>query len=110
MSWVHQQDVVRCILFAIGEGTLAGPVNVVAPKPVTMNDFARLLGRALGRPAMMRAPAFALKFALGEGLAQVVLTGQRVSANKVLQAGFRFQFPELAQALAELYADRRVPR
>ena len=110
MSWVHQRDVVRSILFAIEHDSLAGPVDVVAPNPVTMNDFARALGRALGRPAALRAPAFALKLALGEGLAQVVLTGQRVSPAKLQQAGFRFQFPELAGALAELFADRRVVR
>ncbi|HXN32920.1 MAG TPA: TIGR01777 family oxidoreductase [Polyangiaceae bacterium] len=110
MSWVHQRDVVRAILFAIGDATLDGPVNVVAPGPVTMDDFARSLGRAMARPAAVRAPAFALRLALGEGLAQVVLTGQRVVPRKLERAGFRFQFPELGDALAELYADHRVAR
>ncbi|MGA7122701.1 MAG: TIGR01777 family oxidoreductase [Polyangiaceae bacterium] len=110
MSWIHHRDVVRSILFAIEQDSLAGPVDVVAPNPVTMNDFARSLGRALGRPAAMRAPAFALRLALGGGLAQVVLTGQRVSSAKLQRAGFRFQFPDLADALAELFADRRAAR
>ncbi len=110
LSWVHLRDVVRAVLFAIGEEALAGPVNVVAPGPVTMSDFARSLGRALGRPAAMRVPAFALRLALGEGLAQMVLTGQRAAPRKLQQAGFGFQFPELAGALAELYAERRVSR
>lgn len=110
LSWIHQRDVVRAILFAIGEETLAGPVNVVAPGPVTMSDFARSLGRAIGRPAAMRVPAFALRLALGEGLAQMVLTGQRAAPRKLQHVGFKFQFPELAGALAELYAERRVSR
>jgi uncharacterized protein (TIGR01777 family) len=110
LSWIHLRDVVRAILFAIGEETLAGPVNVVAPGPVTMSDFARSLGRAIGRPAAMRVPAFALRLALGEGLAQMVLTGQRAAPRKLQQVGFRFQFPELAGALAELFAERRVSR
>jgi uncharacterized protein (TIGR01777 family) len=110
MSWIHARDVVRALLFAIDDEVLAGPVNVVAKSPVTMNDFARALGRALGRPAAVRVPALALRLVLGEGLSQVVLTGQRVAPRKLERAGFAFQFPQLSDALAELYADRRVAR
>ncbi len=110
MSWIHQRDIVRAILFAIGDETLAGPLNLVAPGPVTMDGFARSLGRELARPALVRAPAFAIRLALGEGLARVVLTGQRVAPRKLQRAGFQFQFPTLGGALADLYADRRVAR
>jgi uncharacterized protein (TIGR01777 family) len=110
VSWVHQRDVVRALLFAIGDEAIVGPVNVVAPGPVTMNDFARALGGALGRPTAMRVPAVALRLALGDGLAQVVLTGQRVTSRKLERAGFAFQFSQLTAALAELYVERRISR
>ena len=103
ISWVHIRDTVRAILFALDEPSLSGPVNVVAPEPVTMNDFARALGRALGRPSALRAPAAVLRVALGSGLSRVVLTGQRVAPGKLREAGFAFEFPGLDRALADLY-------
>jgi uncharacterized protein (TIGR01777 family) len=101
MSWVHLEDVVRAIAFALDTPTFSGPFNVTAPKPVTMNDFARALGIALGRPARMRVPAFAVRAALGER-AEVLLTGQRALPSRLEAAGFRFAFPGLEAALADI--------
>jgi NAD dependent epimerase/dehydratase family enzyme len=102
MSWVHVDDVVRAILFAIDRESLLGPFNVVAPDPVSMNDFARALGAVMHRPSMFRVPPLALKAALGGGLAQVLLTGQRVTPTALLNAGFEFRFPRLDEALRDL--------
>jgi uncharacterized protein (TIGR01777 family) len=103
ISWVHRRDVVRSILFVLEHETCSGPLNVVAPEPVTMEAFARAFGRALRRPAALRAPAFALKIALGDGLASLLLTGQRVAPRGLQAAGFEFAFPHLDAALADLY-------
>jgi uncharacterized protein (TIGR01777 family) len=101
MSWVHLEDTIRAIAFALDTGTFSGPFNLCAPKPVTMNDFARALGIAVGRPALMRVPAFVLRAALGDR-AKVLLTGQRVVPKRLEAAGFRFAFPGLEAALADI--------
>jgi uncharacterized protein len=103
VSWVHLRDAVRALLFALDADALSGPVNVVAPDPVIMDDFAAALGRALHRPAALRVPALALRAALGAGLAEVLLTGQRVAPRKLLDAGFVFDFPRLEGALGDIY-------
>jgi hypothetical protein len=102
VSWIHVRDVVRALVFAMDGDALEGPVNVVAPEPVAMGDLARALGHALHRPSFFRVPPFALRLALGEGLAKVLLTGQRAAPHKLLGAGFKFDFPRLEQALADL--------
>jgi uncharacterized protein (TIGR01777 family) len=102
MSWIHRRDVVRALLLLVDREALSGPVNVVAPEPVTMEVFARSLGRSLGRPAALRVPAPVLRLALGDGLARTLLTGQRVVPRKLLDAGFAFDFPALDEALADL--------
>ncbi|MGH7436247.1 MAG: TIGR01777 family oxidoreductase [Polyangiaceae bacterium] len=102
VSWVHLSDVVRALLFAIDSDALVGPVNVVAPAPVTMETLTRCIGRALKRPAIARVPPFALRVALGKGLAQMLLTGQRVVPRRLLDAGFAFDFPAVEEACADL--------
>jgi uncharacterized protein (TIGR01777 family) len=102
VSWVHLRDVVRALLFAVDTDALTGPFNVVAPNPVTMNDLARALGASLGRPTAFRVPGFALRLALGDGLASVLLTGQRATPKALLAAGFTFELPAIEQALAAL--------
>ena len=102
MSWIHVDDAVRALLFLVDTETVSGAVNLVAPAPRTMNDMARAIGRALGRPSSMRVPAFALRLALGEGLAELLLTGQRVAPRRLEEAGFEFSFRSLDEALAGL--------
>ncbi len=104
VSWVHLRDAVRALLFAIDRDTLAGPVNVVAPEAAPMDVLGEALGRALHRPAGLRVPALALRIALGEGLARVLLTGQRAVPSKLVAAGFRFEFPGIDAALATALA------
>jgi len=103
-SWIHVADQVRLILHLI-DGDTTGPVNATAPNPVTVNDFAKALGAALHRPALARAPAFALRMMLGEA-ADALLDLQRVLPKRALESGFAFAYPDLASALAEVFGTR----
>jgi len=98
MSWVQRDDVIQLVRTAMENEALSGPLNVTAPAPVRNADFARALGRVLGRPAVLPAPAFALRLALGE-MATMLLTGQRVLPAAALAAGYAFRHPELDGAL-----------
>ncbi|HEX8437838.1 TIGR01777 family oxidoreductase [Archangium sp.] len=101
LSWVHRDDALGLLLFALEQPELRGPMNVTAPQPMTNADFSRALGAALGRPAVVPVPAFALKVALGE-MSEAVLGGQRVLPQRAQEAGYRFQHPELPEALRSL--------
>jgi uncharacterized protein (TIGR01777 family) len=103
LSWIHLRDAVRALLFALDSPALTGAFNVTAPHAVDMDTFARSLGRALHRPSMLRVPSFALRAAMGGGLAEVVLRGQRVAPRKLLEAGFVFELPRLDPALDAIF-------
>jgi uncharacterized protein len=105
MSWIHLRDAVRALLFAVDHAELTGPFNVTAPEAVDMATFARTLGRALHRPSALRVPAFALRAALGRGLAQVLLTGQRAVPRRLVDAGFAFEWPRLDAALEAIFRE-----
>ena len=98
-SWIHIDDVVRIYLMALD--SVEGPVNACAPKPVTNAEFTRELGAALHRPALIPVPTLALRMMLGEG-AEMLLHGQRVLPRRTEELGYRFAFPELKDALANL--------
>lgn len=100
-SWIHMEDIVRSYAFAI-EQQLVGTYNAVAPTPVRNKYLAKALGPAAGKRALvLPAPEFAMKIALGE-MSHTVLDSARVSSDKLQEAGFRFHFPELSQALVHL--------
>jgi uncharacterized protein (TIGR01777 family) len=99
-SWIHLVDAIGVILFAI-ERRLSGPVNLTAPNPVTVAEFAATLARTLGRPARLTAPAFALRLALGEA-ADALLASQRVIPARAVGAGYAFRFATLEAALGDL--------
>ncbi len=101
MPWIHAVDEIAAIRFLLDQEDATGPYNLTAPHPVTNGELSRAIGKALHRPALLRAPAFALRLALGE-MADVVLTGQRALPRRLLEAGFRFQFPEIQGALKDL--------
>ncbi len=101
MSWIHLADEVAAIRFLIDNQDAAGRFNLTAPNPVTNAEFSKVLGRVMGRPALMPAPALAVKLLFGE-MASVVLTGQRVVPQRLLDAGFTFQFTKLEAALEDL--------
>jgi len=100
MSWVSLDDVVGAILFALETRAVAGPVNVTAPNPVTNAEFTRALDKAVHRPAILPAPAFALRLALGEMADVALLASARAVPKKLSEAGFRFAFPTIEGALA----------
>ena len=100
-SWVHLDDVVGLIAFALKNGALTGAVNATAPNPVRQREFARTLGRILRRPAVLPAPALALRLALGE-FAGELLASTRAIPQKAQKAGYRFQHSELEGALRQI--------
>ncbi len=106
-SWIHLADQVALILFVIDE-RLSGPINLTAPNPVTLNDFAAALGAALRRPAMLRAPKFLMRLALGEAAA-TLFDLQRVLPKRALEIGYRFEFATISQALDDLLTGPRPP-
>ena len=82
---------------------MTGPVNATGPTPVTNREFARALGRAMGRPAFMPAPAFALRILLGEMADALLLSGQRAMPAKAERLGFAFRYRRVDDALAALF-------
>jgi hypothetical protein len=106
MSWIHLEDLAGLFQLAV-ESRVRGPLNGVAPYPVTNSDFTRELARALRRPAVFPIPEFALKLLFGE-MADVLLASQRVAPGAAQAAGFRFRFPQLAPALAALLGQSRI--
>ncbi len=103
MSWIHLVDQVQVIRFAIDSSGLNGPVNSTAPNPVRNEEFARELGKALRRPALIKAPAFALRAVFGEMAEELLLGGQRVVPRRLVTAGFQFRFSQLGPALGDLF-------
>jgi uncharacterized protein len=101
-SWIHLADEVGLILFALGNDAVSGPLDATAPGPVRNRDLARALGRALHRPSLLPTPVAALRLALGE-MANVVASGQRVLPRKAEALGYRFRFPAIDAALADIY-------
>ncbi len=99
MSWISLDDEVQAILHIIQTDTVIGPVNCVAPNPVTNAEFTQTLAKALHRPAILPLPAFAAKILLGEMADELLLASQRCQPEKLLKHGYTFQYPTLEDAL-----------
>jgi uncharacterized protein (TIGR01777 family) len=104
VPWITLRDVVSVIRETLQNRAITGAVNVVSPQPVRNVDFAKALGRAMHRPAIVPAPAFALELALGE-MAEMLLASQRVAPSRLEQFGFRFSQRDLNSALASVLAE-----
>ena len=102
MSWIALDDVVSAIHVALTLDSLRGPVNVVAPNPVTNREFTRTLGRVLSRPTLFPMPAFVARLALGEMADALLLASTRVEPAHLLATGFAFRYPDLEGALRHL--------
>ena len=102
MSWIVLSDWVRAVRHILETDALRGPVNLVAPIAVTNAEFTRALGAAVHRPAVLPAPAFALRVALGEMADAALLASTRVIPQRLAETGFRFDFPEIGAALKSL--------
>lgn len=102
-SWITTDDVIGALRFALDKEKLAGAVNLVAPEPVTNREFTQTLAGVLRRPAIMPLPAFALKLALNpESANETLLASQRAIPEKLLVNGYKFQHPNLANALSTI--------
>jgi len=102
MSWVALDDVIGAIFFALENQSLKGPVNLVAPNPVTNAEFTKALGEAVHRPTVFPVPAFVIKLAFGEMGEVLLLSGQRVVPAKLLASGYKFQQTDVASALQSM--------
>lgn len=100
MSWIALADAVRVIEFILKSSDLTGPVNMTAPHPVTNAEFTAAMGKVLHRPAVLPAPAFALKVILGQMAEEMLLEGAMVVPTKLQKAGFNFEYGNLNAALA----------
>lgn len=106
LSWVHRDDVIGLIRWALTDGRVRGAVNATAPAAATMRDFAAALGRALRRPSWLPTPGFALRLLLGE-MSEMLLTGQRVVPAAAQRLGYTFLHPSLHGALTACVGGHR---
>lgn len=106
LSWIALDDVVGILISALSDQQASGPVNVVAPNPVQNSEFTRVLASVLHRPAIFPAPAFALRLALGEMADALLLSSQRVRAERAPAALFPFQYENLEPALHAIVTKR----
>jgi uncharacterized protein len=106
MSWLHRLDYIEMVRWIADTPAVEGPVNATAPYPVTNREFAKALGRAMRRPALIPAPALALKLLLGAERADaLLLTGQRAVPTKALSHGYPFRYPEIDIAMRGIFGD-----
>ncbi len=101
--WIHREDWVALVRWTIENAAAAGPINATAPHPVTNAAFAKALGRAMHRPAILPAPGFALRLLLGEMADALLLSGQRAVPAKATRGGFQFKYGTVDEALAALF-------
>ena len=102
VSWVHREDIIGFMKYALENESISGHINLTAPQPVTNKEFCSALGKALNRPSWFHVPAFMIKLTLGE-VGKVLLTGQRVLPEKALKAGYQFKYLEINEALMAIF-------
>jgi len=101
MSWLHIDDMIQIYLYALDNKEISSAINAVAPNPLRMKEFAKTLGKILKRPSIFPVPKFILRLVVGDA-ASVVTASQKVSADKLLKAGYKFKFTKLSDALQNL--------
>jgi len=101
MSWIHLQDMTFAILHIIENNTLSGPINLTSPNAVTNETFSKILSTELNRPCLLSTPPVLLKLMFGE-MADLLLFGQNIVPQKLVDSGFRYKHDELAHALKNL--------
>jgi uncharacterized protein len=102
ISWIHAEDEVAMLLWALDNASVSGVLNATAPNPATNRDFSKALGRALGRPAVVPVPGFVLDLKFGNEFGAVLRGGQRVVPKRALELGYEFRYPDLDAALKDL--------
>jgi uncharacterized protein len=104
MSWIHRLDWIEIIRWIVQTPNVSGAINATAPYPVTNREFTRALAHALKRPAMLPAPAFAVRAAIGE-LADYIIAGQRAIPTRAVALGYHFRYPEIDIAFRGIYGE-----
>jgi uncharacterized protein (TIGR01777 family) len=104
MSWLALDDVVGALKFALTKEALRGPVNIVAPNPVTNAEFTNTLGKVLSRPTLFPIPAFGVRLLFGEMGEALLLAGQRVAPKRLMTEGYQFQYSQLVESLRHVLA------
>jgi uncharacterized protein (TIGR01777 family) len=102
MPWIHVEDEVGMLIWALDTDGASGAYNANSPNPVTNREFSKELGRVLGRPAILPVPKLALRARFGAELGEVLVSGQRAIPRRAMDAGFEFGHPELGPALEDL--------
>ena len=102
MSWISMDDLIGIIYHTINDDSLSGPVNIVAPHPVSNLELTRTLGKVISRPTLFTIPASLIKMVFGEMGKEVLLASTRVEPKKIMASGYRFRHPELEVALRHL--------
>ncbi len=102
MSWIAIDDVVGAIEHLLLADTVVGPVNLVAPDPVSNREFTKTLGRVLRRPTILRLPSFAIRLGLGEVADELLLASTRAQPARLTASGYQFGYPTLEGALRHL--------
>lgn len=100
-SWVHMQDLAEAFIFLLQHGEISGAVNLCSPEPVRNSELGKAIEKVMHRPSFMPAPGFMIRLMLGE-FSSVVLKGQRVIPRRLLDAGFKFQYPYIEDALKSI--------
>jgi NAD dependent epimerase/dehydratase family enzyme len=101
LSWIHADDTIGLLLFALEDERVRGPLNATASEPITNRDMAKTIGRVMGRPSWVPVPGFALKLMLGE-MADMITTGQRALPKKAQELGYQFKHPTAGGAVRDI--------
>jgi uncharacterized protein (TIGR01777 family) len=107
LSWIHVDDWVRLMRWVVGNPEVSGPINATAPVPVTNREFSKALGRAIHRPSWAPVPAFVLEMLFGDMAAAVLVKGQRAIPKRAVDLGFRFEHPDIDEAVRHLVGSPR---
>jgi uncharacterized protein len=102
LSWIHIDDEIGILLWALDNEGVSGTINATAPYPATNKDFSKALGRALNRPAVMPVPGLVLDLKFGKEFGQVLRGGQRVIPKRTRELGYKFKYPQLDEALSDV--------
>lgn len=103
VSWIHIEDEAGAVVFLLEREDLDGIFNLSSPNPTRNRDFYRSLGRAIKRPSWLRAPGLLLRMLLGEMAEELILAGQRVLPERLLESGYEFRYPDLDPAFQEIF-------
>jgi len=110
MSWIHLDDWIEMVLWAIEKSSVSGPINLAAPEPVTSAEFSRSLGRAMHRPSWLPVPGFALRLIVGEMANDALLRGHRILPKRAQELGYVFRHPKVDEALISAVQGLSDPR